>query len=214
MNYRQFQKYPSDLGACGLWHPNPFGAPKTQGEGPEGDRDLPHQGLRQTAGADPIQSTQMCWEHRAGPFGVSSPPQIHHKCTGLVEQRGRRARTGASVLTHRKLLHFQSLGSQRPSCGDANTLNLTQKKKPTKKQLNWAAGLTPKCHHCSSNQHSETETCASHDFRFWVTNTHLLKRFRKKEEKQNRTETKAEMDQGLSNLRDNLLTLRQKHRWY
>lgn len=90
MNYRQIQKYPSDLGAHGLWHPNPFGAPKTQGEGPEGDRDLPphlpHQGLRQTAGADPTQSTEMCWEHRAGTSGVSSS---HQQCSGLMEHRGR-----------------------------------------------------------------------------------------------------------------------------
>lgn len=57
MNYRQFQKYQSDLGAH-LWHPNPFGAAETHDKGPEGDRDLPphlpHQGLRQIAGADPI----------------------------------------------------------------------------------------------------------------------------------------------------------------
>lgn len=27
MGHRQFQKHPSDFGAEGLWHPNPFGAP-------------------------------------------------------------------------------------------------------------------------------------------------------------------------------------------
>lgn len=125
MNYRRFQKCPSDLGAHGLWHPNPFGAPKTQGEGPEGDRDLPHQGLRQTAGADPTQSTGMSWEHRAGPCGVCSPPQIHQQCTGAEREKAKDR--GFSSDTQETSVHFQSLASQRPSCGDANTVNLTQK---------------------------------------------------------------------------------------
>lgn len=109
MDYRQFQKYPSDLGARGLWHSNPFGAPKNS-EGPEGDSDFPHQGLRQTAGANPIQSTWIFWEtqncHRflgLGHLGFLTP-QIHRQCTDLMEQRGRRPRTEASVLSHRKLL--------------------------------------------------------------------------------------------------------------
>lgn len=61
---------------------------KTHSEGPEGDSDLPphlsHQGLRQTAGANPIQSTQICWETqncqqvlRLGHLGCPHP----HKST-------------------------------------------------------------------------------------------------------------------------------------
>lgn len=86
---------------------------------------LPHQGLRQTAGADPTQSTGMSWEHRAGPCGVCSPPQIHQQCTGAEREKAKDR--GFSSDTQETSVHFQSLASQRPSCGDANTVNLTQK---------------------------------------------------------------------------------------
>lgn len=124
-----------------------------------------------------------------------------------MDQRERRPRTLAelphtgacfSSETQETSVHSQSFESKRPSCRDANwsvnTTRWTLFKK--KNKINRAAGLTPKCscHCCSYNQRSTTETsCASHNFRFWVTITQLLERFIKQGGQQNKNQTKTKM---------------------
>lgn len=185
MNYRQFQKYPSDLGARGLWHPNPFGAPKNtqwriwRWQWPSSPPSSPRIKANCRGWSHP-EHTDMLGNRTASRFsglGLLGCPHPHKSTiNALMEQRGEGQGQG---------LQFWHTGNfhafPKPSKSKVKLWRCQHIESHSKKQqLNWAAGLTPKCHHCSSKQHSVTETCASHNFRFWVTNTQLLERFMKK----------------------------------
>lgn len=93
------------------------------------------QRLRQTAGANPIQSTQIHWEIQNwqqvlrgwaiwGVFAPTKPPLMHwfdeperKKAKDIGRTTTRR---GFSSETQETSVHFQSFESKRPSCSDAN----------------------------------------------------------------------------------------------
>lgn len=182
----------------------------------------PQQRLRQTTGANPIQSTLICWEMQHcqwvrrdwaiwGVFVPTKPPLMHWSDgpeRKKAKDTGRTAtRRGFSSEKQETSVHFQSFESKRPSCRDASwSIDTRWTWLNQKIQQNWAAGLAPKrsCHRCSYNQRSVTETsCASHRFRFWVTVTQLLYKVGGETTNQNKTKR---WDYGLSNLSDNFLT--------
>lgn len=201
-------------------HPNPFGAPKNtqwktwRWQWPSSPPSSPRIKANCRGWSHP-EHTDMLGNRTASRFsglGLLGCPHPHKSTINALVWWSREGEGQGQGLQFWHTGNFHAF--PKPSKSKAKLWRCQHIEPHSKKQLNWAAGLTPKCYHCSSNQHSVTETCASHNFRFWVTNTQLLERFMKKEEEQqNWTETKAEMDHGLSNLRDNLLTLRQKHGW-
>lgn len=150
MDYRQFQKYPRDLGARGLWHPNPFDAPKNaqwktwRWQWPSSSPSSPRIKANCRGWSHP-EHTDMLGNRTASRvsgwaiWGVLTPtnPPLMHWLDGAEREKAKDRDFSSD--TQETSLHFQSLGSQRPSCGDANwnlnTLNLIQRNNNWTEQL-------------------------------------------------------------------------------